>query len=89
MKTKQIPVIIMLTAGLVTSIAAVINHMESAQLIKILVVVLVVFYMLGCLAKVILDKNFKEEEEEATEKAAEEETEEELETEFAQKEEQQ
>lgn len=74
MKTKQIPAIIMLIAGLVTSIAAVINHMETVQFLKILVVVLVVFYIIGCVGKVILDRNFKEEvEEEATEEAAEEE----------------
>lgn len=74
MKTKQIPAIIMLIAGLVTSIAAVINHMETVQFLKILVVVLIVFYIIGCVAKVILDRNFKEEvEEEATEEAAEEE----------------
>lgn len=74
MKTKQIPAIIMLIAGLVTSIAAVINHMETVQFLKILVVVLVAFYIIGCVGKVILDRNFKEEvEEEATEEAAEEE----------------
>lgn len=74
MKTKQIPAIIMLIAGLVTSIAAVINHMETVQFLKILVVVLIVFYIIGCVGKVILDRNFKEEvEEEATEEAAEEE----------------
>lgn len=73
MKTKQIPAIIMLIAGLVTSIAAVINHMETVQFLKILVVVLVAFYIIGCVGKVILDRNFKEEvEEEATEEAAEE-----------------
>lgn len=74
MKTKQIPAIIMLIAGLVTSIAAVINHMETVQFLKILIVVLIVFYIIGCVGKVILDRNFKEEvEEEATEEAAEEE----------------
>lgn len=81
MKTKQVPAVIMLVAGLVTSIAGVINHMETAQFLKMLIVVLVAFYILGCVVKVILDKNFKEEEEEATEEAAEEESEEEVEAE--------
>lgn len=78
MKTKQIPAVIMLIAGLVTSIAAILSHMETVQFLKILVVVLVVFYILGCIAKVILDKNFREEVEEATEEAEEEETVEEV-----------
>ncbi len=65
MKTKQIPAIIMLIAGLVTSIAAILSHMETLQFLKILIVVLIVFYVLGCVVKVILDRNFKEEVEEA------------------------
>lgn len=75
MKTRQVPVIIMLIAGLMTSIAAIINHMETTQFLKILIVVLIIFYIVGCVIKVVLDKNFKEEvEEAATEEAAEEET---------------
>ena len=35
-------------------------------------IVLISFYILGCIAKVVLDKNFKEETEEATEEAVEE-----------------
>lgn len=65
MKTKQIPAVIMLIAGLVTSIAAILSHMETVQFLKILVVVLIIFYVAGCMIKVILDRNFKEEVEEA------------------------
>lgn len=65
MKTKQIPAVIMLIAGLVTSIAAILSHMETVQFLKILVVVLIIFYVAGCIVKVILDRNFKEEVEEA------------------------
>lgn len=65
MKTKQIPAIIMLIAGLVTSIAAILSRMETVQFLKILVVVLIIFYVLGCIVKVIFDRNFKEEVEEA------------------------
>lgn len=65
MKTKQIPAVIMLIAGLVTSIAAILSRMETVQFLKILIVVLIVFYVLGCIVKVILDRNFKEEVEEA------------------------
>lgn len=65
MKTKQIPAVIMLIAGLVTSIAAILSHMETVQFLKILVIVLIIFYVAGCIVKVILDRNFKEEVEEA------------------------
>lgn len=65
MKTKQVPAIIMLIAGLVVSIVAAATHMETMQFLKILVIVLVVFYIAGCVVKVILDKNFKEEVEDA------------------------
>ena len=48
-------------------------QMETNQFMKTLVIVLISFYILGCIAKLVLDKNFREEAEEATEEAAEEE----------------
>ena len=59
MKTKPIPAIVMLSAGFVTCIIAIYT--------KSLLLVLIVFYILGGIVKIILDKNFaqmKEEEEE-------------------------
>lgn len=48
-------------------------HMGTAQFVRTLVIILISFYILGCIAKLVLDKNFKEEpEEEATEEAGEE-----------------
>lgn len=47
-------------------------QMETARFVKALVIVLISFYILGCIAKVLLDKNFKEETEEATDEAVEE-----------------
>ncbi len=73
MKTKQVPVIITLVAGLITCILGFTMHMEAARFVRTLVIVLLCFYVLGCIAKLVLDKNFKEEpEEEATEEAGEE-----------------
>lgn len=73
MKTKQVPVIITLVAGLITCILGFTMHMGTAQFVRTLVIVLISFYILGCIAKLVLDKNFKEEpEEEATEEAGEE-----------------
>lgn len=66
MKTKTIPAIIMLTAGLVACIAGIIGHMEIVAFTKMLFIVLIVFYVLGIIVKVILDKNFKEMQTEET-----------------------
>lgn len=73
MKTKQVPVIITLIAGLITCIVGIAMQMETNQFMKILVIVLISFYILGCIAKLVLDKNFKEETEEATDEAVEDE----------------
>lgn len=72
MKTKQIPILITLAAGLITSILGFVMQMETNQFVKTLVIVLISFYILGCIAKLVLDKTFKEETEEATEEAVEE-----------------
>ena len=72
MKTKQVLIIITLIAGFLTCVIGFATQMETAQFVKTWVIVLVSFYILGCIAKLLLDKNFKEEEmEEATEEAAE------------------
>ena len=74
MKTKQVPAIVMLTAGFVTCVISIMQHMEFGRFLKILLLVLICFYILGCVAKVILDKNFapmQEEEQEQTEEGEE------------------
>ena len=70
MKTKQVPIIITLIAGLAICIIGFLTRMETKQFVKTWVIVLIIFYILGCVAKLLLDKNFKEEPEEATEEAA-------------------
>lgn len=81
MKTKSIPAIIMLTAGLVACIAGIAEHMEAVRFTKMLLIVLILFYVLGCAVKMILDRSFKQMKEEETtdgeEEAAAEEDEEE------------
>lgn len=66
MKTKTIPAIIMLTAGLVACVAGIIGHMEIVRFTKMLLIVLIIFYALGCIVKMIIDSNFKEMKEEET-----------------------
>lgn len=67
MKTKSIPAIIMLTAGGIACIVGITGYMETERFMKMLFVVLIVFYFLGCIVKMILDKNFQEMKEETTE----------------------
>ena len=72
MKTKQVPIIITLIAGLTICIIGFLTRMETGQFVKTWATVLISFYILGCIAKLLLDKNFKEEDiEEATDEAAE------------------
>jgi mannitol-specific phosphotransferase system IIBC component len=62
MKTKQVPAIVMLIAGFFTCIVSIFQHIEVGQFLEILFVVLVSFYILGCVIKIILDHNFAETE---------------------------
>ena len=66
MKTKQIPAVIMLLAGFVTCIVAIFQGIEVGRFLKILLLVLIGFYVSGCVIKVILDRNFKEMEDTET-----------------------
>ena len=65
MKTKHVPAIVMLTAGLIVCVISIAQHMEFGEFVTTLFLVLICFYILGCVAKVILDKNFPEETDEA------------------------
>lgn len=63
MKTKAVPAIIMLTAGLIDCILSIYCHLSLWRFTWQLLVVLVIFYLLGCVVSLILDKNFAEMEE--------------------------
>ena len=58
MKTKAVPAVIMLTAGLIDSILSIYCHLTLWRFTWQLLVVLVIFYILGCVVQIILDKNF-------------------------------
>lgn len=66
MKTKPIPAIVMLTAGFITCIAGIVEHMEIVRFTRVLLIVLVLFYVLGMIARAVLDMNFKEKTEDTT-----------------------
>lgn len=73
MKTKQVPALVMLTAGFLTCVISIVQHMEFGRFLKTLLLVLICFYILGCVAKVILDKNFAPMQEDKEETAEEDE----------------
>ena len=45
MKTKSVPAIVMLSAGFVACVAGICAHMEVADFMKMLLIVLIVFYL--------------------------------------------
>ncbi len=93
MKTNALPAVIMLTAGLIDCICSILCHMPTDRFIRQLLLVLIIFYVIGCVVKIILDSNFKDMETEEAEKqetkeneTQEEQTEESAETESAENE---
>ncbi|MFR4352151.1 MAG: hypothetical protein ACLT3H_10850 [Roseburia sp.] len=77
MKTRSVPAIIMLLAGFIAAVAGIVAHMEVADFMKMLLIVLILFYVFGSIVKVIIDHNFKEMQDEQTTDGEAEETEEE------------
>lgn len=77
-KRKLIPPFVMLTAGAVTSILMVVKGCELNEFLGRLLAILIVFYVLGCVLKGMLDRFDRqnmppepEEEEDVIEKEAE------------------
>lgn len=60
MKTKNIPVILMLAAGALTSIMTYVFHYENKTALWILTGVLIAFYILGLFVKNVLDRFYKQ-----------------------------
>ena len=61
MKTDFVPAIIMLLAGLVDSVISIYYKQDLYSFSKRLLLVLVIFYILGYIVKIILDINFPDE----------------------------
>lgn len=59
MNTKPVPAIIMLVAGFVTCIVGIVQHFSIGTYIKTLFLVLIGFYLLGCIVKLVIDKGFR------------------------------
>lgn len=59
MKTKQIPAIVMLIAGFAVCIISFVNNFSFSLFIRTLFWVLIGFYVLGYIIKIVLDINMK------------------------------
>ena len=59
MNTKPIPAIIMLAAGFMTCVVGIVQHFSFGTYVKTLLLVLIGFYLLGCIVKLVLDKGFR------------------------------
>ena len=67
MKTKHIPALVTLLAGAVAALLMWLWKVDFFTFTRNLLIILVVFYILGCVIKLILDRNFKDMEDEAKE----------------------
>ena len=59
MKTRPIPVIIMLTAGFVACIVGIIQRMDMEIFVKTVLVAMVIFLLLGQVVRIILERNIQ------------------------------
>ena len=57
MKTNGVPAMVMLLAGFVDCLFAIRTHMTLGSFTRQLFLVLLIFYIIGCVVKIILDRN--------------------------------
>lgn len=60
MNTKPIPALLALFAGFVTCIMSFVQHVDIVVFAKRFVVVCVIFYIIGLIARILIDINFKD-----------------------------
>ncbi len=60
MKTDHIPALVTLSAGAVYCIVGLSQNLDGFTFAKELLIVLVVFFVIGSILKIILDKSFKD-----------------------------
>lgn len=91
MNTKLVPTILALVAGFITCIMSFVQHVDTVIFAKRFVIVCVIFFVIGMVAKILIDINFKsmavEETEEVSEEDGDEEEEEPEDIETAEEEE--
>lgn len=72
MKTKAVPAIVMLSAGFIFCIFSISKGQDFLTFAKSLIVVMLIFYVLGGIAALILQKNVVEAKKETDENSSEE-----------------
>lgn len=55
MKAKSVPALVTLSAGLVDCIISIYYHLDLFTYLKQLLIVLLLFYVIGCIIQMILD----------------------------------
>lgn len=60
MKTDNVPALVMLSAGFVDCVIAIRTHQTLWTFTRQLLLVLILFFILGSIIKMILDRNLKE-----------------------------
>lgn len=56
MKTEYIPKVVTLTAGAVVCIISIVKHMDTTYSLELLLAVLIIFYLIGCIGRRIIEK---------------------------------
>ncbi len=84
MKTEYIPKITTLLAGAIVCIISIVKQMDTTYSLAVLLAVLIIFYIIGCIARkiienVMISNRFMKEEAEASEEEEESEEEKEIE----------
>ena len=56
MNTEYIPKVITLLAGAVVCIISIVRHMDTTYSLEILLAALIIFYIIGCITRQIIEK---------------------------------
>lgn len=56
MKTEFIPKFVMLLAGAIVCIISIVRDMDVTYSLEVLLATLIIFYLIGCIAKMIIEK---------------------------------
>lgn len=67
MKTKHVPALVMLIAGLITIVLDILQNVALTGILKDLLIVLICFFVVGTIARVLLDRTFNPKETEEQE----------------------
>ena len=65
MNTKPLPAALALVAGFVTCVISFVQHVDTVVFAKRFIIVCIIFFVIGTVASVIININFKDMEEEA------------------------